>query len=278
MPVPAVLRIADFGPYTQSGQAPGNVGSLATFVSQMENEIQTLVNTNFSNAIRLYSIDDGQDQIIDYAIQKGLAVIPSVFLSNPNGQPVGGPTATWQQIMGDSSIMNELNNFVSDLEKLPSADFASIPFVVIGNEEISEVGGWNEGDIESAIAYVKSALPISISSALKFTTAETYLGQYMYLGQDTGYVQNDSSSYKATSLGQNANVDVIFANIHPYWDRVSVDQAANRVDQIYRELQSLYPGKEVVISETGWPSQGATNGAAVPSLSNENTFWTDFYP
>jgi exo-beta-1,3-glucanase (GH17 family) len=64
-------------------------------------------------------------------------------------------------------------------------------------------------------------------------------------------------------------------------DGVSANRAARHVAAIYLELKKLYPGKEVVISETGWPSQGppSPHGSdAVPSAVNEQMFWATFLP
>ena len=205
--------------------------------------------------------------------------------------------ASWATISNNTTVMTELNDFVATLESLPASDYSKIPFIVVGNEEISQVGGWSDTDIESAIQYVKDqlrqALPSSIFSGLKFTTAETYDGQYMYLLNngngintvDSAYNPADAQNYIATNMGLNTDIDVIYANINPYWDGISVSDAAAYVDQVYQKLQALYPGKEVVISETGWPSQGATNDsniftspqqAAIPSLDNEQKYWQNF--
>jgi len=40
---------------------------------------------------------------------------------------------------------------------------------------------------------------------------------------------------------------------------------------VYPALTSACPGKEIVITESGWPSAGADYGVAVPSLANEQT-------
>src|SRR5580700_761196 len=86
-------------------------------------------------------------------------------------------------------------------------------------------------------------------------------------------------------MGKSSDIQVIYANITPYWDGVSIDNAASYVDQIYQKLETLYPNKEVVISETGWPSSGATQYSnvftnpqqtSVPSLANEQTYLQDF--
>jgi len=158
----------------------------------MEQEVDFIADNNFANTLRLYTIDDQQGSLIDYAIQHdGLNVIPSVYLPNPNSSPSDTSPASWATISNNTTIMGELNNLVTTLENLPAGDFSKIPFIVIGNEEISEVGGWSDTDVESAIEYVKGKLqqdlPSSTFSQLKFTTAETYDGQYMYLWNNPNF-------------------------------------------------------------------------------------------
>jgi exo-beta-1,3-glucanase (GH17 family) len=293
-----ILRIADFGPYTQSGQAPGDPpGKTPPPLSQMEAEVDFIAANNFANTLRLYSTDDNQGSLINYAIQQDkLDVVPSVYLTNPNSPSTDRTPPAWADILNNGTVMGELNSLCQTLESLPTIDFASIPFVVIGNEAISIVGGWNEADIESAIGYVKTklqqdGLPGAIVNQLKFTTAENYIGQYIYMPNngtlDRTYNPADVVNYTTTTMGANSTIDVIYANINAYWDGVSISNAATYVADIYQELQKLYPGKEVVISETGWPSAGATETStvftspqqtSVPSLDNEQTYWQDFLP
>lgn len=220
----------------------------------MEAQVDFIANNDIANTLRLYTIGDQQDSLINYAIQQdGMNVIPSLFLDNPIGTNFdpNSSTADWSQIVANTKIVNELNNFVTALENLPTSDLAKVPFVVVGNEEISEVRGWSDTDIEDAIAYIKQSLPTSIASQLKFTTAETYDGQYMYLlnnanginSVDPSFNINNSKHYIATNMGKTSNIDVIFVNINPYFDGVSVSNAATYVDEIYQTLQTLYQPK-----------------------------------
>jgi len=71
-------------------------------------------------------------------------------------------------------------------------------------------------------------------------------------------------------------VDYILVNIHPYWEGISIDEAANYVIEKYKQIQNKYPHKQVVIGETGWPSDGLSNGKAVPSLENQRRFVEEF--
>lgn len=70
--------------------------------------------------------------------------------------------------------------------------------------------------------------------------------------------------------------DFIAVHILPYWDGVPVEEAAGYVLRRYRELEGRYPGKPIVIVETGWPDQGTQRGGAVPSAGAQARFVADF--
>jgi hypothetical protein len=66
-------------------------------------------------------------------------------------------------------------------------------------------------------------------------------------------------------------VDFIMIHIQPYWDDVPVgaEFAAAHVDVIRRRLVSTFPGKEILIGEVGWPSEGRMRESALPSRINQ---------
>jgi cellulose synthase/poly-beta-1,6-N-acetylglucosamine synthase-like glycosyltransferase/exo-beta-1,3-glucanase (GH17 family) len=57
-------------------------------------------------------------------------------------------------------------------------------------------------------------------------------------------------------------VDYIAAHILPYWEGVPPEQAVDYAFARYEDLRDAYPGKRIVISEFGWPSQGYNNRSA----------------
>ncbi len=67
-------------------------------------------------------------------------------------------------------------------------------------------------------------------------------------------------------------VDVIFANIYPFWEGKSVEEAVALTDSSYNLLTTSFPGKTVYISEAGWPSCG-TYGDSVGSVENEALYF-----
>ena len=73
-------------------------------------------------------------------------------------------------------------------------------------------------------------------------------------------------------------VDFITIHILPYWEDepVAIDDAIPHVDAIYRRMQAAFPGREFLIGETGWPSEGRQRWRAVPSRVNEARFFREF--
>lgn len=71
-------------------------------------------------------------------------------------------------------------------------------------------------------------------------------------------------------------VDFMAVHLLPYWEGLPVDKAVDYVLQRYYELQTAYPGKKIVISEVGWPSQGKTRQGADASTVNQARFLREF--
>jgi glucan 1,3-beta-glucosidase len=73
---------------------------------------------------------------------------------------------------------------------------------------------------------------------------------------------------------------VSFITIHilPYWedDPVSIDKAVPHVAEIRAKMQAAFPGRTLLIGETGWPSEGRQRAGARPSLVNEARFMREF--
>lgn len=71
-------------------------------------------------------------------------------------------------------------------------------------------------------------------------------------------------------------VDFIAAHFLPYWEGIPADEAVDYVFDRYNELREAFPDKPIVITETGWPSDGQPKGQAEASLANQAKFVRDF--
>jgi exo-beta-1,3-glucanase (GH17 family)/cellulose synthase/poly-beta-1,6-N-acetylglucosamine synthase-like glycosyltransferase len=72
------------------------------------------------------------------------------------------------------------------------------------------------------------------------------------------------------------HVDYIAVHLLPYWEGIPVDEAVNFVVNNVNELKQLYPGKRIVITEVGWPSNGRNIRDAVASKANQAVFLRRF--
>lgn len=71
--------------------------------------------------------------------------------------------------------------------------------------------------------------------------------------------------------------DILCVHVHPYWESVSAEEAAQYVYQKKQAVQDAYPDKLVVVTETGFPSSGEPNGAAIPSENNQAEFLEELF-
>ena len=62
--------------------------------------------------------------------------------------------------------------------------------------------------------------------------------------------------------------DVILANCYPYWEECHMDYSLLYMKQMYQQALRAGQGKKVIITETGWPSQGSDLGVSHPSHDN----------
>lgn len=65
-----------------------------------------------------------------------------------------------------------------------------------------------------------------------------------------------------------AACDLVLANCYPYWEGCHIDYSLLYMKEMFTKAISAAQGKPVIISETGWPSQGTNFGAAIPSDEN----------
>jgi exo-beta-1,3-glucanase (GH17 family) len=67
--------------------------------------------------------------------------------------------------------------------------------------------------------------------------------------------------------------DVILCNCYPYWEGTPAEYSYDHMRHMYDLAVQAGNGKPVLITETGWPSQGQGLGGAVPSMENARNYF-----
>lgn len=67
--------------------------------------------------------------------------------------------------------------------------------------------------------------------------------------------------------------DVILCNCYPFWEGCPFEHSLAHMQQMYQQAKQAGNGKNVIITETGWPSQGENTKGAVPSMQASRDYF-----
>ena len=151
------------------------------------------------------------------------------------------------------------------------------------------LGGWISGNqaknrqeidclIEQAAAGNADLIIVGTEALRRLDATDAQLIGFINEVAATTTIPVTTSETDAALLGRPAvvaAVDVVFANVEPFWAGVAVETAASNLQATYAKLQAASGAKPVIIGETGWPTCGDPMGAAVPSVENAARYLGD---
>jgi glucan 1,3-beta-glucosidase len=171
-----------------------------------------------------------------YSIENGLEQVPGIA-AKVGIKVIQG---IW---LGSNKLKNQqqIATVVGLVKRFPKV----ITAVVVGNEVLLR-GEMTAADLAATIRSVKAqvTVPITYADVWEFwlRNREIY---------DT--------------------VDFVTVHILPYWEDfpIRAKLAAAHVDSIRQQVAIAFPDKEILIGETGWPSEGRMREGALPSRTNQ---------
>jgi exo-beta-1,3-glucanase (GH17 family) len=176
------------------------------------------------------------DCVRTYSIENGLDQVPG--LAAKVGLKV--IQGIW---LGSDRLKNlaQISTVVGLTKQYPDV----ISSVVVGNEVLLR-GEMTTSDLAATIRSVKSQVTVPV----------TYADVWEY------WLRN-REVYDA--------VDFVTIHILPYWEDIPVRAkfAASHVDAIRKRMAVAFPAKEILVGETGWPSEGRMREGALPSRTNQ---------
>jgi len=140
---------------------------------------------------------------------------------------------------------------VDTLIALAKSGNPAIKGLIVGNEVLLRGDATEEG----LLAYLKRVR--DAATGIPVTTADIYLDLVTH----------------AAALAP--AVDFALCHAHPYWEDLAAGEGASRVLQGWSAVKGAYPGKPVLVGETGFPTAGEARNAAVPSEAAEADFLVD---
>ena len=150
--------------------------------------------------------------------------------------------------LSDNRENNEIE--LANAIEVASAGHANI--LAVGNEVLLR-GDIDEDELLDYIARAKKAVP----------------------AVDVGYVDAyfEFEDYPRVTEA----CDVLLINCYPFWENCPLDYSLLYMKEMYRRAARVANGKKIIVSETGWPTQGAPEGGAIPSFDNALQYFINTY-
>ena len=142
--------------------------------------------------------------------------------------------------LGDDPEVNAKE--VESLIQLANEGYVDV--AAVGNEVMYR-GDLTEEELLEHLNYAKKQIPKNVP---------------------VGYVDAYYEFYERPAITEAC--DVILANCYPFWEGCDQDYSLLYMKDMYNRALQAGNGKKVIITETGWPSQGTNLEGAFPSEEN----------
>lgn len=131
-------------------------------------------------------------------------------------------------------LSDDKEDNVKEIEALIAlAKAGNVDVAAVGNEVLYR----NDLSLEELLGYIKRV-------------KEALAG----LDIPVGYVDAYYEFSRHPELVENS--DVILANLYPYWEGCPIEYALGHMQAMYGQAVDAAQGKPIIITETGWPSEG----------------------
>jgi exo-beta-1,3-glucanase (GH17 family) len=228
----------DVGPDVPQGKL--NSVSFAPF-REGQSPLTRVYPTNEQIDEDLRMLADKTRSVRTYSSLSGLQDVPAMArkygLKLIQGAWLGGPTIEDENRAEIAQLIKAANDYPDVIER-----------VIVGNEVLLR----GEMDPQQLLEYIRQVKK-AVKQPVSYADVWSFYLRYPEIAKE---------------------VDFFTVHILPYWEDepLTVEETAAHIEKNYRRIREAYPGKPILIGESGWPSAGRQRGWAVPSVVNEARF------
>jgi exo-beta-1,3-glucanase (GH17 family) len=199
-----------------------------------------------------------------------------------------GDNITKEQVERRIKTLNSYSKWVRSFSCIEGNEF--VPQIAHKYGMKTLVGAWlsddlekNELEIEALIDLAKKGFVdiAAVGNEVLYRndlTIEQLLG-YLKRVKDAipevpvGYVDAYYEFVVHPELVQNS--DVILTNCYPFWEGTSIEYSLGHMNDMFHQVLNVCDGKRVIVTETGWPSQGESLKSSHPTAENAMKYFID---
>jgi len=251
-------------------------------VSSKYNKYMSLAGVNFSN-LSIEELQALANEILENRVH-GVCFSPYLEGQGP------GVQISAEQIENRLDLIKTNLNWVRSFSCTEGNEL--IPQIASEKGLKTMVGVWLDDDLENNEKELNSAIQIAQNGhanilavgnevLLRGDLSEEQLIEYIQRAKnalsnvDVGYVD---AYFKFEDYPRVTEAcDVILANCYPFWEGCPANYALLYMKDMYRRAVKAAKGKQVIISETGWPNQGSAERGALPSYENAAKYFIETY-
>lgn len=154
------------------------------------------------------------------------------------------------------------------------------------------VGAWLDEDLENNEKEIENLISLAKQGLVDVAAVgnEVLLREELTEDQLVDYIKRVKAALPEIEVGYvdayyefedhpkiTEQCDVILANCYPFWEGCALEYSILYMKDMYRRATKIANGKRVIITETGWPDQGAKEWGAVPSYLNALKYFIGTY-
>jgi GPH family glycoside/pentoside/hexuronide:cation symporter len=264
--------------------------SLSLTYEKMQGKLSSLTGKRFTKRLRSdvdFSAcsESKQKTLFDNTFHKGLHGI--CFSPYRENQDIYD-TLTESQIEERMEIVAPYTKWVRSFSCTGGNEH--IPKVAKAKGLKTMVGAWigndkkeNNRELKSLIRLAKKGLVdiavVGNETLMRNEVSEQYILDYLaevkkaLPGIKVGYVDAYFQFIQRPKLVEAC--DVILINCYPFWEGYKIEFASSSLREMFQATKNIANGKPVVITETGWPSQGESVGKSQPSTQNAMDYFVN---
>lgn len=171
-----------------------------------------------------------------------------------------------------ASFDNEITALKTAINRWGSALAARVVGISVGSEDLYRISATGLANDPSSVGQVPNILV-------------SYIGQVRDVIKDTalanvpvGHVDTWNAFVNDSNTAVISASDFLGLDEYPYYqstDSNTVNNSQALFFKAYNEVAAVASGKQIWITETGWPVSGPPSGEAIASVANAQFFWQD---